>query len=161
MVVSVAEKSRETQHVGGLDGTVPGLGFVHLHLHTEYSLLDGGIKIDRLVERVRELSMSAVAVTDHGNLHGAIEFYTKAKAAGIKPILGIEAYVATGDRLERASTGLADGGFHLVLLAEDDAGWRNLLNLSSDAFQNGFYYRPRMDRSTLARWPEEIGRAHV
>ncbi len=156
MVLSVAEQSRETQHVGGLDGTAPGLGFVHLHLHTEYSLLDGGIKIDRLVERVRELGMSAVAVTDHGNLHGAIEFYTKAKAAGIKPILGIEAYVATGDRLERASTGLADGGFHLVLLAEDDAGWRNLLKLSSDAFQNGFYYRPRMDRSTLARWSEGL-----
>jgi DNA polymerase-3 subunit alpha len=125
-------------------------GFAHLHLHTEYSLLDGGNKITRLMERVKELGMSAVAITDHGNLHGAAEFYTKAKAAGVKPILGIEAYVAVGDRRERKATGIADGGFHLVLLAENDQGWRNLLKLSSDAYLNGFYYKPRMDKTTLA-----------
>ncbi|MHC5007136.1 MAG: PHP domain-containing protein, partial [Planctomycetota bacterium] len=83
--------------------------FVHLHLHTEYSLLDGAIRIDRLIERVKALGMDAVAVTDHGNLHGAMEFSRKATAAGIKPILGIEAYVAPADRREKSSTGFADG----------------------------------------------------
>jgi DNA polymerase-3 subunit alpha len=125
--------------------------FAHLHLHTEYSLLDGGNKIPALVERVKALGMDAVAVTDHGNLHGAIEFYNAARAADVKPILGIEAYVAVGDRTERKPTGIADGGFHLVLLAEDLGGWRNLLKLSSDAFLEGFYYKPRMDKSTLER----------
>jgi len=124
-------------------------GFVHLHLHSEYSLLDGGNRLDDLVARVKELGMDAVAVTDHGNLFGAIEFYVKAKAAGIRPILGIEAYVAIGDRRERVQTGIADGGFHLVLLAESLAGWKNLVRLSSDSFLNGFYYKPRMDKSTL------------
>jgi DNA polymerase-3 subunit alpha len=130
--------------------------FVHLHLHTEYSLLDGAIRIDRLLERVKALGMDAVAVTDHGNLHGAMEFNRKATAAGIKPILGIEAYVAPADRREKSSTGFADGGFHLVLLAETNTGWDNLLKLSSDAFVNGFYYRPRMDKTTLAAWSEGL-----
>ncbi len=138
-----------------MDGDL-STAFVHLHLHSEYSLLDGGNRIDKLVERVKALGMSAVALTDHGNLYGAIEFYTKARAAGVKPILGIEAYVAPGDRTERAQTGIADGGFHLVLLAEDMTGWRNLLRLSSDSFLNGFYYRPRMDKSTLAQWHEGL-----
>ncbi|QDU70353.1 DNA polymerase III subunit alpha [Mucisphaera calidilacus] len=129
-------------------------GFVHLHLHSQYSLLDGGNRLDRLVKRVRELGMPAVAVTDHGNLFGAIDFYTRAKNEGIKPILGIEAYVAPdvdgpSDRTSRAFTGVSDGGFHLVLLAEDMTGWRNLLKLSSDAFINGFYFKPRMDKGTV------------
>ncbi len=132
--------------------------FAHLHLHTEFSLLDGGNRIDRLLKRVKELGMDAVAVTDHGNLFGAMEFYTKAKGSGVKAILGIEAYVAPdrdgkpGDRRDRTHTGQMDGGFHLVLLAENLAGWKNLLKLSSDSFINGFYYRPRMDKSTLAQW---------
>ena len=133
--------------------------FVHLHLHSEYSLLDGANRLDRLIERVKELGMDAVAVTDHGNLHGAVEFYVKAKAAGIKPILGIEAYVAPGDRHgrgERAAAGFAEGSVHLVLLAESNTGWTNLLKLSSDAFVNGFYYRPRMDKSTLSQWAEGL-----
>ncbi|MHC5113117.1 MAG: DNA polymerase III subunit alpha [Planctomycetota bacterium] len=130
--------------------------FTHLHLHTEYSLLDGGNRIDRLMARVAELGMDAVAITDHGNLHGAVEFHTKAKAAGIKPILGIEAYVAVGDRTERKPTGIADGGFHLVLLAENGAGWRNIVRLSSDAFLNGFYYKPRMDKTTLRQWSDGV-----
>ena len=136
--------------------------FVHLHLHSEYSLLDGGMAISRLVERVGQLGMDAVALTDHGNLHGAVEFYRKAKAAGIKPILGIEAYVAPdvngspGDRTKREFTGIADGGLHLVLLAQNNIGWQNLLKLSTDAFLNGFYYRPRMDKSTLARWSDGL-----
>jgi len=128
------------------------VGFVHLHLHTEYSLLDGGNVISRLIKRVKDLGMNAVAVTDHGNLYGALEFYSKARAEGIKPILGIEAYVAPGDRTEKKPNGIADGGFHLVLLAENLEGWRNLLKLSSDSFLNGFYYKPRMDKSTLAKW---------
>ncbi|MCZ6835571.1 MAG: DNA polymerase III subunit alpha [Planctomycetota bacterium] len=127
-------------------------GFIHLHLHTEYSLLDGGNKITPLIEHVKELGMGAVAITDHGNLFGAVEFYSKAKKAGIKPILGIEAYVAVEDRTVRKQTGIADGGFHLVLLAENNQGWQNLLKLSSDAFINGFYYKPRMDKSTLTQW---------
>ncbi|MFM8641794.1 MAG: DNA polymerase III subunit alpha, partial [Phycisphaerales bacterium] len=124
--------------------------FVHLHLHSEYSLLDGGNRLEKLVKRVKELGMDAVAVTDHGNLFGALEFFLTAKKEGIKPILGIEAYVAPGDRRDRTPTGVADGGFHLVLLAQDLGGWRNLVKLSSDAFVNGFYYKPRMDKSTLA-----------
>jgi len=135
--------------------------FAHLHLHTEYSLLDGGNRIDRLIARVKELGMGAVAMTDHGNLHGAVEFYSTAKKAGIKPILGIEAYVApdikgVSDRTKREFTGVADGGFHLVLLAENNVGWANLLKLSSDSFLNGFYYKPRMDKGTLQQWSDGL-----
>ena len=136
--------------------------FVHLHLHSEYSLLDGGNRIKRLVRRVKELGMTAVAVTDHGNLHAGFEFHAAARAEGIKPILGIEAYVAPdrdgrpGDRRDRTRTGVADGGFHLVLLALDIGGWRNLMKLSSDAYLNGFYYKPRMDKSTLADWSDGL-----
>ena len=124
-------------------------GFVHLHLHSEYSLLDGGNKLDALLKREKELEMTAVAVTDHGNLFGAFDFYKKAKAARVKPILGIEAYVALGDRTDRSPTGVRDSGFHLVLLAENNVGWDNLVKLSSDSFLNGFYYKPRMDHKTL------------
>ncbi len=136
--------------------------FAHLHLHSEYSLLDGGNKIERLLKRVKELGMDAVAVTDHGNMFGAMEFYMKAKELGVKPILGIEGYVAVdregkqGDRRDKTHTGEKDGGWHLVLLAENIQGWRNLLKLSSDAFLNGFYYKPRMDKSTLAQWADGI-----
>ncbi len=130
--------------------------FVHLHLHSEYSLLDGGNKIDALLRRVKDLGMSAVAVTDHGNLFGSFEFYTKARAAKIKPILGIEAYVAIGDRKERKPTGIRDSGFHLVLLAENNVGWRNIVKLSTDSYLEGFYYKPRMDHETLERWSDGI-----
>ncbi len=127
-----------------------------------YSLLDGGNRLDKLVARVKELGMEAVAVTDHGNLFGAVEFYTKAKAEGIKPILGIEAYVAPdlsgkpSDRLSREYTGVSDGGFHLVLLAENNLGWSNLLKLSSDSYIRGFYYKPRMDKTTLTQWHDGL-----
>ena len=106
-------------------GEALGTGFVHLHLHSEYSLLDGGNRVHRLVDRVKALGMDSVAVTDHGNLHAAFEFHAAAREAGIKPILGIEAYVAPdrdgrpGDRRDRTRTGVSDGGFHLVLLALD------------------------------------------
>ncbi|MCA9307839.1 MAG: PHP domain-containing protein, partial [Phycisphaerales bacterium] len=123
--------------------------FVHLHLHSEYSLLDGGNRVDRLVSRVKQLGMTAVAVTDHGNLFGAMSFYSAARSAGIKPILGCEAYVAPGRRTDRVTTGVMDGGFHLVLLAENLTGWRNLLYLASEAYLTGFYYKPRMDHDLL------------
>ncbi len=137
--------------------------FVHLHLHSEYSLLDGGNRIGPLVDRIAELGMDAVALTDHGNLFGAVAFYEACRKKGIKPILGIEAYVApdvnteTSDRRHKETQGVADGGFHLVLLARNEAGWRNLVKLSSDSYVEGFYYKPRMDkRETLLRWNEGL-----
>ncbi|MEM7682646.1 MAG: DNA polymerase III subunit alpha [Planctomycetota bacterium] len=136
--------------------------FVHLHLHSMYSLLDGGNRVTDLVKQVKALGMHAVAVTDHGNLFGAVDFYKRAKAEGVKPILGIEAYVApdtngrTSDRTDRTYTGVSDGGFHLVLLAENETGWANLMRLSSDAYLNGFYFKPRMDKGTLAQWSDGL-----
>ncbi len=127
-----------------------GNGFVHLHLHSQYSLLDGAISFERLFERCRKLNMNAVAVTDHGNMFGAIEFYTKARAAHIKPIIGIEAYVAPRSRFDRTKTGIGDAAYHLVLLAEDNRGYQNLLKLASAGFTEGFYYRPRIDKEILA-----------
>jgi len=128
--------------------------FVHLHNHSQYSLLDGANRLETLVETAREMGMEAVALTDHGNLFGAIEFYQTAKAAGIKPILGMEAYVAPGDRREKS--GRAGQYHHLVLLAENMTGWRNLLRLSSIGYLEGFYYKPRIDWSTLAGHAEGL-----
>ncbi|MEM6704382.1 MAG: DNA polymerase III subunit alpha [Acidobacteriota bacterium] len=136
--------------------------FVHLHLHSEYSLLDGGNRVGPLVAKVKELGMDAVALTDHGNLFGAVHFYQECKKNDIKPILGIEAYVApdvvteTSDRRHKEQSGVADGGFHLVLLAQNETGWRNLLKLTSDSYVEGFYYRPRMDKTTLQEWNEGL-----
>ncbi len=130
--------------------------FVHLHLHSEYSLLDGGNRVDKLVARVKELGMGAVAVTDHGNMHAAVNFYNVARREGIKPILGVEAYVAPGDRRDRTYTGVQDGGYHLVLLAENNRGWENLLYLCSEAYLNGFYFKPRMDREILESHSEGL-----
>ncbi len=136
--------------------------FVHLHLHSEYSLLDGGNRMRLLVAKVKELGMDAVALTDHGNLFGAVEFYTTCLREGIKPILGIEAYVApdvkTGvsDRRVKEQQGVQDGGFHLVLLAENNTGWKNLVKLTTDSYVEGFYYRPRMDKQTLSDWGEGL-----
>ncbi|MEN0020484.1 MAG: DNA polymerase III subunit alpha, partial [Planctomycetota bacterium] len=131
------------------DETTTSSGFVHLHLHSEYSLLDGGNRIDRLVARVKELGMDAVAVTDHGNMHGAVTFYETCRREGIRPILGVEAYVAPGDRTDKTYTGVADGGYHLVLLAENNTGWQNLMQLCSEAYLTGFYFKPRIDRELL------------
>jgi DNA polymerase III alpha subunit len=133
-----------------------GRAFVHLHLHTEYSLLDGGNRVDKLVARVKELGMNAVAITDHGNLFGAMAFATACKEAGIKPILGVEAYVAHGDRRDRTHTGMADGGHHLVLLARNLTGWQNLLVLCSEAYLTGFYYKPRVDHELLEKHGEGL-----
>ena len=127
--------------------------FVHLHLHTDYSLLDGAIQIKPLSERLENLGMKACAMTDHGNMYGAISFYNTMKARGIKPIIGCETYIAPGSRRDRA--GRAAPGekvnFHLILLAKDYEGYRNLSRLTSKAFTEGFYYKPRIDKELLAQ----------
>ncbi|MGW8312148.1 MAG: DNA polymerase III subunit alpha [Desulfuromonadales bacterium] len=125
--------------------------FVHLHVHTQYSLLDGAIRVGDLVERARQYRMPAMAISDHGNMFGALEFYTKAHAAGVKPIIGCEVYVAPGSRHEKsgaASSGDASG--HLVLLCKNRTGYRNLCRMVSTAYQDGFYYRPRIDWDLLS-----------
>ncbi len=128
--------------------------FTHLHLHTEYSLLDGLTRIPPLMDRVKELGQEAVAITDHGALHGAIDFYKEARARGIKPIIGVEAYVAPGSRLTR-DTGDKQP-FHLTLLARNNKGYHNLLKLVTSSHLEGYYYRPRMDREILAEYGEGI-----
>ena len=130
------------------------MSFVHLHTHSEYSLLDGANRFDRMVEAVRSMGMGAVALTDHGNLFGAVEFNRVASEAGVKPILGMEAYLAPGDRRERGGRG---GQYHhLVLLAENRTGWRNLVKLSSIGYLEGFYYKPRIDHASLADHAEGL-----
>ncbi len=130
--------------------------FVHLHVHTHYSLLDGANRIDELVRATKDLGMPAVALTDHGNLFGAIEFYQEAIKAGVKPILGLEAYMAPGDRRNREAKGISDASYHLLLLAKDNTGYKNLMKLSSIAYREGFYYRPRIDREVLAAHHEGL-----
>jgi DNA polymerase-3 subunit alpha len=129
------------------------VSFVHLHCHSEYSLLDGANRVDDLIRRALQLEQPALAITDHGNLHAAWDFQEKAKKAGIKPIIGMEAYVAPGDRRQRgrAASG-AKPYYHLVLLARDAVGYRNLVKLSSLAFTEGFYTKPRVDRELLAQY---------
>ena len=123
--------------------------FVHLHNHSHYSLLDGACKIPDMIGRARELSMPAIAITDHGNLFGLVEFYREAKSQGIHPILGIETYVAPGSRHDRNRIRGERNNYHLVLLAKNRKGYQNLLKLSSEAFREGLYHRPRIDRELL------------
>jgi DNA polymerase-3 subunit alpha len=123
--------------------------FVHLHLHTEYSLLDGACRLDRLVDKAHELKFSALAITDHGVMHGAIEFYQAARAKGIKPIIGCEVYVAPASRLEKKLSG-GEKYHHLGLLAKDEAGYKNLIRLTTAAHLEGYYYKPRIDKEILA-----------
>jgi DNA polymerase-3 subunit alpha len=133
--------------------------FVHLHLHTDYSLLDGAIKIGPLAKRAAELKMSAVAITDHGNLYGALSFYHKMQAEGIKPIIGIEAYIARGTRHEKGGMDLQPGERatnHIVLMAKDLKGYHNLVKLSSFSYIEGFWRKPRIDRELLAQHSEGI-----
>ena len=133
------------------------MSFVHLHCHSEYSLLDGANRIDSLIRRAQELEMPALAVTDHGNMHAAWEFQEKARKAKLKPILGMEAYVAPGSRLERGRPKAGAKPYHhLVLLARDAVGYRNLVKLSSLAYLEGFYVKPRVDRELLAAHSEGI-----
>jgi len=131
-------------------------GFTHLHLHSQYSLLDGAITFDELLKHCKKLKMDAVAVTDHGNMFGAVEFYTKAIAAHIKPIIGIEAYVAPGSRFDKTKTTISDAAYHLILLAENNIGYQNLLKLASSGYTEGFYYRPRIDKEILAELNEGL-----
>lgn len=141
--------STRTPQVPTASGAIP---FVHLHTHSHYSLLDGVGKLDALIARAKELEMPALALTDHGNLYGALEFYQKALDAGIKPILGYEAYVAPGRRFERGDK----KSFHLTLLAMNKIGYDNLLKLSSMAYTEGFYYKPRVDREALEEYNEGL-----
>lgn len=128
--------------------------FVHLHLHSQFSLLDGANRLDSVLERVKAQGMPAVALTDHGNMFGAIEFYQRARKIGVKPIIGIEAYVAQGSRLDRDAARRSNN--HLVLLAENETGFRNLIKLTSDSYLQGFYYKPRIDHELLRRHSEGL-----
>jgi len=131
------------------------MSFVHLHVHTQYSLLDGANKIAPLLDHVERSGMPAIAMTDHGNMFGAVEFFSKAKQHGIKPIIGCEAYVAPGKRTDRTQQSRSDdfeaaGNFHLILLAQSRIGYRNLCRLLTAAYKEGLYYKPRIDKEILA-----------
>ncbi|MFL6246282.1 MAG: PHP domain-containing protein, partial [Thermoanaerobaculia bacterium] len=131
------------------------MSFVHLHQHTEYSLLDGATRPEDLAKRVAKLGMPACAITDHGNMFGAVEFYNAMKKEGVKPIIGCEMYVAYGSRFDKAGVedGQADAGAnnHLIVLAQNDAGYKNLVKLVSAGYTEGFYYKPRIDKELLAQ----------
>ncbi len=133
---------------------MPPKNFVHLHLHTDYSLLDGACEISKLMDRAAELKMPAVAVTDHGNLFAAVQFYEAALNRGLKPIIGCETYVASTNRFDRSPD--ADRPNHLVLLCENERGYRNLVKLASAAYTEGYYYKPRIDKDLLARHSEGL-----
>ncbi len=124
--------------------------FVHLHLHTEFSLLDGACRIGEMLDRAVELKMPAVAVTEHGNMFSAVTFHDQARKRGINPILGCEVYVAPGDRTEKSGVP-GETANHLVLLAENDEGYHNLIKLVSSGYTEGFYYKPRIDKALLAK----------
>ena len=130
--------------------------FVHLHGHSHYSLLDGGATLPGLCAKAAEFGMPALGLTDHGNLFGMVEFYQEATKAGIKPLLGCEFYVAPGSRFDKDAHGISEAAYHLVVLAKNQAGYKNILKLASLAFTEGFYYRPRVDKETLARYSEGL-----
>ena len=132
------------------------MAFAHLHVHTEYSLLDGSNKIKEYVKRVKELGMDSAAITDHGVMYGVIDFYRAAKAEGIKPILGCEVYVAPNSRFDKEITGGEDRYYHLVLLAENNTGYANLMKIVSRGFTEGYYNRPRIDMEVLNEFHEGI-----
>jgi DNA polymerase-3 subunit alpha len=126
--------------------------FVHLHNHTEYSLLDGALRVSKLAKQAARFKMPAVAITDHGNLFGAIQFYKECYDAGVNPIIGAEVYVAPGSMKERViSKDVSESSFHLTLLCKDFTGYSNLIKLVSAAYLEGFYYRPRVDKELLAK----------
>ena len=130
-------------------------GFTHLHVHSQYSLLDGAIRIADLLDKCKEYGMESVAITDHGAMFGALEFYAKAKKAGIKPIIGCELYIAPGDRRVKK---VVDGNiaYHIVLLAMNHTGYKNLMKLASIAQFEGFYYKPRIDMEVLKEHNEGV-----
>ena len=130
--------------------------FVHLHLHTQFSLLDGAIRLEELFKQAKAYRMPALAITDHGSMFGAIEFYQQAERSGIKPIIGCEVYVAPGSRLEKTSRGISEASFHLILLAKNLLGYRNLMKLVTAGYFEGFYYRPRVDKELLQKYNEGL-----
>ena len=132
------------------------MAFAHLHVHTEYSLLDGSNKITEYVSRVKELGMTAAAITDHGVMYGVIDFYKAAKKEGINPVIGCEVYVAPGSRHDREASHGDDRYYHLILLAENNTGYANLMKIVSRSFTEGFYYKPRVDLDLLREFHEGI-----
>ena len=130
--------------------------FVHLHVHTQYSLLDGTIRLDDLFRKAKEYQMPAVAMTDHGNLYGTIDFYRHAYQYGIKPIIGCELYVAPRNRFDKNGHGIGETAHHLIVLARNLRGYRNLIKLSTAGFLEGFYYRPRVDKQILRGFHEGL-----
>ena len=131
--------------------------FVHLHLHTQYSLLDGACQLDRLIAKAKEYRMPALAMTDHGNLFGAVDFYAQASKEGIKPIIGCELYMAPGSRFERTpQDGQYEGANHITLLCRDLVGYKNLIKLVTAGYLEGFYYKPRIDRELFAQHGEGL-----
>ena len=131
------------------------MSFVHLHVHSEYSLLDGACRIDGMMDRVKELGQTAIAITDHGVMYGCIEFYKAAKAAGVKPIIGCEVYVARRNMSDRVH-GIDNDPYHLVLLCKNRQGYENLCRMVSEAFTSGFYGKPRVDLNLLRQYHEGL-----
>ena len=129
--------------------------FIHLHTHSHYSLLDGLSKVPDMVKKCKENGMDALAITDHGHMYGAIEFYKEAKKAGIKPIIGVEAYIAERGRKDK-EPGIDNKRYHLTLLAKNKIGYKNLMRLVSLANTEGYYYKPRMDKEILRQYSEGI-----
>ena len=132
------------------------MGFTHLHVHTQYSLLDGASKINELIARTKELGMDSIAITDHGVMHGVIEFYKEAVKAGVNPIIGCEVYVAPESRFDKEVGKGEERYYHLVLLAENDLGYHNLMKIVSCGYTEGYYYKPRVDKELLAKYHEGI-----
>ena len=130
-------------------------GFTHLHLHSEFSLLDGACRIKPLIAAAKALGQTSLAITDHGSMFGAVNFYKEAVAQGIKPIIGCEVYVAARTRFDKVH-GIDNERYHLVLLAENDIGYSNLMKIVSDAWTQGFYTKPRVDRDLLEKYHEGI-----
>ncbi|MBR5926718.1 MAG: PHP domain-containing protein, partial [Firmicutes bacterium] len=131
------------------------MAFTHLHVHTEYSLLDGACRIDKLLDRVKELGMDSCAITDHGVMFGAVQFYEQAKKRGIKPIIGCEVYTAKRTRFDR-DVAIDKKSGHLILLAGNNEGYHNLIKIVSGAFKDGYYYKPRVDHELLAKYNKGI-----
>ena len=130
------------------------MAFVHLHLHTEYSLLDGACRIERLLDHIQEMGQNAVAITDHGCMYGVIDFYKAAKKRGVKPIIGCEVYVATRTRFDKVNR--IDGNNHLILLCKNETGYKNLIKMVSAGFTEGFYSKPRIDKQLLEKYHDGL-----
>jgi DNA polymerase-3 subunit alpha len=135
---------------------MPRSEFIHLHLHTQYSLLDGACRIPELLNLAKQYKMDSLAITDHGSMFGAIDFYLEAQKAGIKPIIGCEVYIAPGSRLDKATIGIDEASYHFILLAKDETGYQNLIKLVSLGYLEGFYYRPRIDKEVLSQYQKGL-----